>query len=755
MNDTPVADKPDTASAAPDGERALQNEETLQIFGQSLAKKRDDWVRARMSAGIDRRMREDTDQYHSQDTATRQGTAMMDQVERGYPTAPGGSSQAPVRSTLFVGVTRQKTNAAEARLADIVLPTDDRNYSVGPTPNSDLAGAMGNQAPMMDPTTGQPMVSKATGEPMKISEVAQAVQKVAHERAEAMENTIDDQLVECDYNAEVRKVIHDAAVFGTGVLKGPVVMNKTRKAWIKQDDTSGSAFTLKIIEDLTPVSYRVDPRNVFPDPACGDNIHNGGGIFERVIDTPKQVRELVKQPGYDKAALSRILETKPQPSAAYQEQNRESNRDPAADEVYERWIYTGEIPRDALIAAGVIEDTEDSQLDSYAATVEFIGTEVIRAHLNPLEDGELPYDFFPWEKVVDSPWGYGIPYLMRAQQLVTNSAWRQMMDNAGAMSGPQVVLKPGSVQPANKRWEFTGRKVWWVTDDQADVNKVFAVHQIESRQEALGKILELSEKLSDQETSVPMITQGERGSAPETVGGMQMLMNSANVVLRRLVKQFDDFITKPHIRRYYYYNMAYTEDDAIKGDFCVDARGSAALLIRDIQNQAFAGLLQLAANPVYAPMIDPKRLFEKALRAQHVDPADIMRTDAEIQKVIEDAQKNQKPDPRVEAAMVRAKADVARTEAQQQNSENELELRQKIAEQNHAAAIARLSIEREIAILTLANQQQVSIDQIKAQLADRVLADQTKKELAVADHAIAAAAPPPPAPGGGSPFPPK
>jgi beta-N-acetylglucosaminidase len=138
-------------------------------------------------------------------------------------------------------------------------------------------------------------------------------------------------------------------------------------------------------------------------------------------------------------------------------------------------------------------------------------------------------------------------------------------------------------------------------------------------------------------------------------------------------------------------------------------------------------------------MVDAKKLFEKALRAQHVDPADIMRSDEEIAAAIKAAQENQKPDPRVQAAQVRAAADVERTKTQAENSASELALRQTIAEQNHAAQIARLQVEREIEILRLAQQQQISVDQIKAQLTDRVLADQSKKDMAAMQAEIRAA----------------
>ena len=58
----------------------------------------------------------------------------------------------------------------------------------------------------------------------------------------------------------------------------------------------------------------------------------------------------------------------------------------------------------------------------------------------------------------------------------------------------------------------------------------------------------MAAELADQETGIPLMLQGENASAPGTVGGMTMLMNATSVVLRRLVKQYDDQITKPHIR---------------------------------------------------------------------------------------------------------------------------------------------------------------------------------------------------------------
>ncbi len=77
------------------------------------------------------------------------------------------------------------------------------------------------------------------------------------------------------------------------------------------------------VEELNPASYRVDPRNIWPDPACGESIHDGKGIFERQTMTPKQVRELKKQPGYMKEQLRKVLEEGPKHSYAIEEMRDE------------------------------------------------------------------------------------------------------------------------------------------------------------------------------------------------------------------------------------------------------------------------------------------------------------------------------------------------------------------------------------------------------------------------------------------------
>ncbi|NBT76825.1 MAG: hypothetical protein EBT15_12870, partial [Betaproteobacteria bacterium] len=377
----------------------------------------------------------------------------------------------------------------------------------------------------------------------------------------------------------------------------------------------------------------------------------------------------------------------------------------------ELWEYWGEVEHEDLESAGVNVGEKDV-LRSISACVVMINNTVVKAFLNPLEDGALPYDFYVWEKIAGSCWGYGVPYLMRAQQKVLNAAWRQMMDNAGVTSGPQIVVNPNVIQPADKQWQLSARKIWWATDELDDVRKAFATFEFNSHQDELANIIKMATDLADAEVGLPMLMQGEKGAAPDTVGGMQMLMNSASVVLRRLVKQFDDMITRPHIRRYYDYNMMYNEDEEVKGDFSIDARGSSALLIRDIQNQAFLNLLAAAANPVFGMYIDPQKLFEKALQAQHIDPAEIFKSDEEIEKIKEQqaqmAAQGPGPDPRIQAAQIRAQTDMQKVQAQNQGDMAELQVRLAIKQADIAARREEMQLTKDIEMLKMANVQNLS-----------------------------------------------
>ena len=157
-------------------------------------------------------------------------------------------------SRVFVPLTRRLCGLVEARLFDMLFPSEERNYVIEPTPVPDLDEAL-DLAGQLPPDT--PMQSPE-GPMLTAGGIQQAIGQMVDEaakRCDAMQREIDDQLAECSYPRHARDVIHDAVLYGTGVLKGPVPMFRTTKRWARQGD---GAYVMSLARKPLPQAARVD-----------------------------------------------------------------------------------------------------------------------------------------------------------------------------------------------------------------------------------------------------------------------------------------------------------------------------------------------------------------------------------------------------------------------------------------------------------------------------------------------------------------
>lgn len=749
-------------------------QDKLEMLGMSLARTRDRWVAARGALGVERRWMEDLEQYLGKDAASKEASSMMDAVERGGYISRD-NKQKIQRSSVFVNITRPKTNAIEARLANMLYPNDDIAWGIKPTPNPVLvqqamveAQALADewnkqQAPQGQAPQGpQPM---ATGTPMQTPGVAGGMQPAAstdaglvsaeqtqaqspsqlatpfrktpaqaaideaYSRAKGMQAEIHDALSECDFNAEGRKVLHDVSLYGTGVMKGPIVVNRIAKVWEKLPT---GAYVLNSKEQLKPASEHVSLWNIYPDPTCGDNIHNGKGIWEKKNLTGKMLRDLVGQPGYKVEQIAKVLEQGPRRMKTMNERDIRDQINYGNEPMYEGWEFWGDFDPEDLRACGV--DVEDSSVKTVSGCIIMVNDIVIKGFLNPLECSSLPYDFMVLEKDDNSPWGYGVPFLCRPAQRVLNAAWRQMMDNAGLSTGANIFVKPNLVKPADGNWQITGRKIWNILDDSADASKVVHAVHFENYAEEFERIINMAMMFADEESSVPKIAQGDARQS-DSVGVTTLQMNSSNVVLGRLVKQYDDMLTKPHIRRYYDFFMAYSDKDEIKGDHQVEARGSSVLLVRDMQTQS---LLQFGSyqGTAVAPMVHWHKWLKEVMKSQHLNPEDLIKSDAEIEKII-----NQPPAPNpeqiksqtaVEVANIKANAQLTTAQAKEQGELAFANSQAQMARDNAIMRLKELEMKRDLEILKYANEQKLSLETVKAELAKTAMVEETKRQLGAA-----------------------
>ena len=714
--------------------QAEAKEARLEALTRSLLSKRDDAVSHRSATGIERMWRESQRAFDGIDGST--GKADMMDYATGEAWLPNQRNQQK-RSRVIINIIRGKCETAEGRFSEIQLPSDDRNWGLLTTrvPQASVKHGM-LQPPMQSPGQPPDAMQPTATQPNPEKQAKADLEK----RRSAMEEEIDDQLSECGFNGESRKLIRSAVRLGTGILKGPNVVKSTRRAWIEQTDESGSTYVMESVENLKPASKNVSVWDVYPDPHCGSNPKKGAYIWERDHILPREVKLLKGVPGYQEQQLAKVLAAPPVRTVVEIDKGglETKTKNLVKGAPYERWEYYGDIDKNDLMAMGC----ECSDLgETVSACVVFINDIPVKAVNNMLDTGELPYDFFQWVENEDSPWGNSEPMKIIWEQRVLTAAWREMMNNAGASSGPSIVMGQ-SVEPEDGDWTIQGNKVWLDTSEVGDVSKSFQQFQIQNNQKELEAIIMLALKFTDLESGTPALAQGERGSSPETLGGMKMLMDGADTNRRNQVKHYDDQITRPHIARYYHWNMQYNENQEIKGDFEVDARGTSVLLVKDQTAQSLMQILQLRADPEVNLQVDWGKAIRQLFQARHLDvlkPIDEVEADrAKIQP---------QPPYQVQVAKIREQGQLEREklESKQVNDRiaaetsvtmEKLKVEVSEAEKDRQLELVVQQVTERIKSMELTGAKEISLDSLKAMLAATSMKLGVTKDLAVASHTV-------------------
>ena len=113
---------------------------------------------------------------------------------------------------------------------------------------------------------------------------------------------------------------------------------------------------------------------------------------------------------------------------------------------------------------------------------------------------------------------------------------------------------------------------------------------------------------------------------------MSMLFAAANTVLKSVVKNIDDFLTHPLLTSYYNFLMQFSADEAIKGDLEVNARGSSALIAKEIHSQRLMQFLQMTSNPLDANLVDRRELLEQIAGSLDLESEKVLIDDDSLQQ---------------------------------------------------------------------------------------------------------------------------
>lgn len=672
----------------------------------------------------------------------------------------------------IVHITRTRTMSIAARIINMLVPSNERSWDITPTPVPSLVRGIEDDSPVIDPATGetamvpdlnddgtpaagmtlpasspspadQSVANPAAGgqpipgmppaqpgipeRPVLQSDLARMQMKEAEKKCRRMREHMDDQLTECRFNAEQRKVIVDGCKLGIGVMEGPGIVGAYRK---RRKQVEGGIWQTEVIEEPAPEFRAVDPWTFYPLPC--ESIEQCEGVFTVRLMTRWEIQGLKELPGFDTDMIDEVLAEEPHFSEAYnstliQRQSLSGETLNTANR-YSVWRYVGTLNRQDQLDIGIDVDQKrsiDPMIESW-----FVNTRMIKAKPFHMENAvRVPYYVWNYEKAEASIWGYGVPYLMRDSDRSMQSTWHMMLHNAAMSAGPQLIRKKGVVEPADGDENIGGgMKQWYLKDVETPVSDAFHLFQIECRIDQLADIHDRSRQNADEELSFPLIMQGEPTEAVPTSSGLAMLMNAANVTPRRIAQSYDDDILEPSITALYEYNMDYLDDPEAKGDMQVRPFGATKLVVKDMQAQHLMAIANITTNDRFAPYMNDKNLVEGILKAADADVATYMKTQEELDNQgPSEAETAELEYKKAQTRKLNAEADAlggqgedgqARWMAELQRDYDHMEMEIRLAE-----------IKRDTAALQAAAQENVSMAEISAKFELGTRSEENKRFL--------------------------
>jgi hypothetical protein len=418
-------------------------------------------------------------------------------------------------------------------------------------------------------------------------------------RADKMKLKIEDQFAQGGWSDSFNDFITDLVTFPAAFIKGPIVRRQRTLGW----KTVMGRTTVEPTERLAPEFERVDPFRIYPEP--GITRIEDGYLFEH---HPLSRSDLIGVPGYDEDAIRTILSEGSGPSwinedveLIKQEEERKYYSYMRPTDVFDALEFWGKVSGKMLREWGMTEEEVPDEAQEYDANVWMIGNYVIKAVLNYDPLGQKPYAKTSFIKCPGAFWGKGIPEIIEDLQNVCNAAARALVNNMGIASGPQVEVNLERIPPNEDITQMHPWKIWQVTNDPVGSSApAVRFTQPEDNAQTLVAVYDKFARLADDHSGIPAYLYGNTDvqGAGRTSSGLSMLMGAAGKGIRQVVGHIDGDVIKPIVQRQFVYNMRYDEDESIKGDVQVVAKGAINLAVKETVNVRRIEFLNATANEI-------------------------------------------------------------------------------------------------------------------------------------------------------------
>lgn len=516
------------------------------------------------------------------------------------------------RSKIFVKLTTLKCNTAHSKIIDALF-----------------AGVS------KVPFESEPVGSDRFGIPPEMAtQIAQQFNKrlAEHFRDIELEENYDDAILEM-------------AILGTAVLKGPII--DQRKRLVVSPRTVGGIPVSDLDRGINPYEVREtwEPIPIIEHAPLWEiyfdcnarRIEDSIGVihFRRML--PQQFRQLARIHGYDRDAVyeaaRRATNTDAKDTRYIQMGETYTGEQGTKDQRVSAVEFWGQVPAAMLREAGVEIPQETDDEDTVESLV-VIGADGIlcKACVSPLP--RRPFYVCPFKKRPHQILGMGVAEMMRDSQQMVNSSARIFVDNKALSGNGMVGINLSRIDVKRTRdLKVYPNKVWYVKGNYTPQEAIGSV-AFTDVSNGLREMIELFERFSDEETGIPKYTSGQQDTfLNKTAAGMSMLMTQANIILKSVIKNIDNFWTEPIVEAFYEWFLEFAEGSfGMVIPLRIKATGSDSMIAKELKMENLMKFMQVTAAPQDAIFIDRIKLMKEIARILEVET--VMRNDEQIRQLM-------------------------------------------------------------------------------------------------------------------------
>tara|TARA_R100001594_G_scaffold146365_1_gene197677 strand:+ start:802 stop:2922 length:2121 start_codon:yes stop_codon:yes gene_type:complete len=432
----------------------------------------------------------------------------------------------------------------------------------------------------------------------------------AQEAAKKMHKKILDQLEESSASKHLRSTAFEMALFGTGILKGPFALEKEYPNW---NDEGGYDPLIKTVPRVENVSIW----NFYPD-SDARNMEECEFVIQRHKLSYSEVRALKKRPYFREDAIDASIEMGTNYVRKWWETNLEDYRSSYDSERFEVLEFWGNLDKTMAEKAGLEVPKEFENVDTLQINCWVCQGKVLRLVINPFTPKRIPYMAAPYELNPYSFFGVGLAENMSDTQTLMNGFMRMAVDNA-VLSGNLVFeIDETNLVPGQDLSVYPGKI--FRRQGGAPGQALFGTKYPNVSNENM-MMFDKARQMADDATGIPSYSHGQTGvqGTGRTAAGISMLMGAAQLSVKSVVKNIDDYLLQPLGEAFYAFNMQFDFDPEIKGDLEVKARGTESLMKNEVRSQRLLQLIQLAGNPNLAAFVKMPVVLRELAQSMDLD----------------------------------------------------------------------------------------------------------------------------------------